>query len=128
MTALRRRRRKKRYRPKPVHVPMAIKAELVIGPVEKALSDILRTGYTDEARGRPALVHRGQGLVFDLPGALDTLSRLYAQVQPGTSTRPLDRLGAKLAADMPLMESDLTGALSMLSGLRPLLTSMAPQD
>lgn len=120
-------KRNKKYRPRPALVPMAIKAQYVLHPIELALEQIRNTGMVDVQGNSAVIVHRSQRLIFDFVNALEKVSSLY-QVILGDQPSGLVRIAKKLGHDMPLAERDLDDADAEVAALRRALAGMTHEQ
>ena len=120
-------RRKKKYRPRAAIVPMTIKVDIVLSPIEKAIDDIRATGFVDTVNADAVIVHKGNCQYFDMPEALRSVARLHKYLS-GIDASHLVRLAKKLEVSMPLMEKDLDGSSAELVFLRSHLVRLTPQE
>lgn len=128
--------RRKQYRgPKPVRIPfeMRIKARTVFGPIEHALSELLRTGTVDvDAAGMPVFRNHNDGHGYDLAPSMAGVVRFFEMWalrhdKPAPASA-MNELCGRMATDQDVSEDLVKQTLDSLPALFEIAARMDPNE
>lgn len=99
--------RQKAYRPKPTRIPMLVKAQYTLEPLEAVIDQIERNGTVDvDRRGTPVFFCNTDGGWYESAPAIDGMADFFDMwaIRHGRQfdVTALRQLAARLAAGMPL--------------------------
>lgn len=114
---------------RPAHIPMLVKAQYTLEPLEAVIDQIERTGNVDtDQRGTPIFFCNADGGWYESAPAIDGMADFFdmwaIRHDKPLDVAPLRQLAARLAAGMPLDGPLMAGLQALLPRLRRVASTL----